>query len=214
MEFCHGSWCMCKEWQLEEVKTLVFFEGRQQQSDLQCPGKLLRRGHHCLSAYLHCCQQHSSQESPTKSLATLFQSPSSTDANPGGKVVNKVIILCLLFGFPAAARFDKLVEAQVSWASWPSTIKTPGWCRKLKNLYLGCQLYTIIVHNLYAFSSIISYNYSINSYTPHNLHTLNQFVQQTMKLFNCVRIIRYGLEASAWQTHYTEGNQHLMVRLY
>ena len=48
------------------------------------------------------------------------------------------IILCLLFGIPVAARFDKLVEVQVSWASWPSIIKTPGWCRKLKNLYLGC----------------------------------------------------------------------------
>jgi len=41
-----------------------------------------------------------------KSLATLLQLLSSTDAYPGGKVVNKVIILCLLLGIPVSAGFD------------------------------------------------------------------------------------------------------------
>ena len=43
-----------------------------------------------------------------KSLATPLQLPSSTDAYPGGKVVNKVIILFFSLASPVLARFDNL----------------------------------------------------------------------------------------------------------
>jgi len=66
---------------------------RQQQSDLHCPCILLGRDRHCSSAHFHCHQQHSSQERPMKVLASPLLSLSCTDAYPGGKVVNKVIIL-------------------------------------------------------------------------------------------------------------------------
>jgi len=82
--------------ELEGVKALAFLEERQQQSDLHCPGVLLRRGSHCLSVHFHCRQQHSSQERPTKILASLLLSVSCADALAGGKVVSEVIILCLV----------------------------------------------------------------------------------------------------------------------
>ena len=41
------------------------------------------------------CQQHSSQERPTKIPASLLCSSSCTDASPSGEVVGKKIILCL-----------------------------------------------------------------------------------------------------------------------
>ena len=81
----------------------MFLEERQQQSDLHCPGVLLRRGSHCLSVHFHCRQQHSSQERPTKILASPLLSVSCTDALAGGKVVSEVIILCLPFSIPVMA---------------------------------------------------------------------------------------------------------------
>jgi len=59
--------------ELEEVKTLVFFEGRQQQSDVHCPGILLGRDCHGSSAYFHC--RHS--------VASPLQLASTTCGGPG-----------------------------------------------------------------------------------------------------------------------------------
>ena len=38
---------------------------------------------------------------------------------------------------PCCSSLRQPVEVQASRVSWPSTIEIPGWCRKLKNLYLG-----------------------------------------------------------------------------
>lgn len=105
--------------ELKEVEERpCVLEERQQHRHLHCPHILLGLGQNCSSAHFDCCQLHSSQPHCCDHRCALI-------LYPCGEVRSEVIILCLPFD-------RQLVEVQVSRVSWPSNIKTLGWCRKLK----------------------------------------------------------------------------------
>jgi len=121
------------QWELEEVEGPCVSRRKAAANYLHCSGVLFRLGHHCLNAYFNCHQQHSSQERPTKIPTTPMRSLSFTDANPSDEAVSKIIANSLSsLWYSHYSSLRQLVEVQASRASWPSTIETPGWCRKVK----------------------------------------------------------------------------------
>ena len=120
-----------RKWELEEVEGPCVSQRKAAANNLHCSGVPLRLGHHCSNAHFNCHQQHSSQERPTKIPTIPMWSLYFTDAYPSEEAVSKIIAnsLSSLWYYSS---LRQLVEVQASHASWPSTIETPGWCRKVE----------------------------------------------------------------------------------